>query len=97
MASDLHGERGEVANVSPHIVARMLAFVRKFEHLPNHPYSTEARQIIAALDPDKAIVDAVLADLFPEAADPNEWAMRRVAMECIRRARLAHLKSNGGE
>lgn len=76
------------ANVSPRIVARMLAFVRKFQHLPDHPYSTEARQIIAALDPDRAIVDAVLADLFPEAADPNEWAMRKVAMECLRRARL---------
>ena len=84
-----------MAEIPQSVAARAVAFVRKFEDLSNHPYSTEARQILSALDPDKALVDAVLADLFPEAADPNEWAMRRVAMECLRRARLTPHSTGG--
>lgn len=79
----------------PHLVDLLAQFVRDVATDRDSRFYDEARALVAKLDPDRTLVDGVIDDLFPEAAEQNGWAMRRVALECLRRARyLPHPKEN---
>lgn len=89
------------------LVRRMASDYRKAENWPSLRHDPayinaygEALAIVAELpepvDPDEALVTQILDEEFPNRAEPNDWAMRKIALIAIRRSRAQYEdKSNG--